>query len=231
MRFSEINWMDVEKYLKQDDRIMVVLGATEQHGYLSLLTDTRIPMALSDAASQQTGVLIGPELNYGVCPYFMTYPGTLSLRSETLLMVVEDIISALYQHGFRRILVLNGHGGNEIAREKLVEISNQYEDLRIIWYAWWLSNSVLALSTKYQLSPDHASWMEAFPFTRVMELPTNEKAPVSYVGLLNAIQTRKIHGDGMLGTTYSVDDAIMEELFQICLADVLYFLSFPELPF
>ncbi len=148
MRFSEINWMDVEKYLKQDDRIMVVLGATEQHGYLSLLTDTRIPMALADAASQQTGVLIGPELNYGVCPYFMTYPGTLSLRSETLLMVVEDIISALYQHGFRRILVLNGHGGNEIAREKLVEISNKYEDLRIIWYAWWLSNSVLALATK-----------------------------------------------------------------------------------
>ncbi len=191
MRFSDINWMDVERYLQQDDRIIIVLGATEQHGYLSLLTDTRIPMALADAASQQTGVLIGPELNFGVCPYFLSYPGTISLRSESLLMIAEDIITSLYQHGFRRILILNGHGGNEIAREKMVEISNRHEDLRIIWYAWWMSNSVSALAAKYSLSPDHASWMEAFSFTRVSEMPTHEKPPVSYIGLLNATQSRK----------------------------------------
>jgi creatinine amidohydrolase len=230
MRFAELNWMDVENYLRHDDRIMVVLGATEQHGYLSLLTDSRIPMAFADAASQKTGVLIAPESNFGVVPYFMAYPGTISLRCETLLMLVEDLISALHHHGFRRILVLNGHGGNEIVREKLVEISNKFEDLRIIWYSWWLSNSVNALAMKHNLTPEHANWMEAFPFTRVADLPEGSKPPVSYVGVLNAIQARAIHGDGTMGGAYSVDDTVMNELFHVCLEDVLYFLTFPELP-
>ena len=43
MRFEDLNWMDVEEYLEQDDRLMIVVGATEQHAYLSLLTDTKIP--------------------------------------------------------------------------------------------------------------------------------------------------------------------------------------------
>lgn len=93
MRFGDLNWMDVESYLKTDQRVLLVLGAAEQHGYLSLQTDTRIPLALADAASKETGVLIAPELNFGVSPYFLDYPGTISLRSETMLRVVEDLIT------------------------------------------------------------------------------------------------------------------------------------------
>ncbi len=55
MRLEDLNWMDVEKYLAQDDRLMLVLGACEQHAYLSLLTDIKIPLALADSAST------GPE--------------------------------------------------------------------------------------------------------------------------------------------------------------------------
>ena len=49
MRSEDLNWMDVENYLKTDDRLMLVTGACEQHGYLSLLTDVKIPMALATA--------------------------------------------------------------------------------------------------------------------------------------------------------------------------------------
>ncbi|MEI7849194.1 MAG: creatininase family protein, partial [Chloroflexota bacterium] len=84
MRFEDLNWMDVEEYLKQEDRLIIILGATEQHGYLSLLTDVRIPMALADAASQSSGVMIAPTLNFGCSPYFLAYPGTISLRVSTL---------------------------------------------------------------------------------------------------------------------------------------------------
>ena len=52
MQFEERNWMQVEEYLKNDDRVILVLGACEQHGYLSLMTDVKIPMALAEAASQ-----------------------------------------------------------------------------------------------------------------------------------------------------------------------------------
>src|SRR5512137_2482788 len=103
MHLEDLNWMDVEKYLKQEDRMLLVTGACEQHGYLSLLTDIKIPLALADAASQQTGVLVAPPLNFGLSPYFRDYPGTLTLRVNTLLAAVEDIICSAYHQGFRRI--------------------------------------------------------------------------------------------------------------------------------
>jgi creatinine amidohydrolase len=85
MRIEDLNWMDVEEYLRHEDRLILVIGACEQHGYLSLLSDVKIPLALADAAAQKTGVLVAPPLNYGVSPYFIAYPGTFSLRLSTLM--------------------------------------------------------------------------------------------------------------------------------------------------
>jgi len=226
MRIEDLNWMDVEAYLKQEDRLMLVLGACEQHGYLSLLTDMKIPQALADAASTQTGVLVAPAVNFGVSPYFLTYPGTISLRVSTLVDLVEDLVRSVYGYGFRRLLIMNGHGGNNPARARLVEVANQLPGLQLAWYAWWESHTVEALAQKYQLKPTHASWMEAFAFTRVSELPPGEKPAPSFTGLLNADETRLAYGDGVFGGTYQADEAVMQEMFQACLEDVLYLLRF-----
>ena len=228
MRTEDLNWMDVENYLKGEDRLILVLGACEQHGYLSLLTDVKIPLALADAASKQTGVLVAPPLNFGVSPYFMTYPGTLSLRASTLLDLVEDLVRSTYGQGFRRLLVLNGHGGNDAARARLVELGNQLPALRLSWYAWWQSPSVEGLARRHELERAHASWMEAFPFTRVADLPEGLKTVPPFSGLLNASQTRQVYGDGVFGGAYQVDDAVMQELFDVCLEDVLHLLRFSE---
>lgn len=226
MRLEDLNWMDVEAYLKQDDRLILVLGTIEQHGYLSLATDVRIPMAMADAASQKSGVLVAPPVHYGVSPYFAKYPGTLSIRVSTFLETVADIVRSAYDTGFKRILVLNGHSGNDAARVRLVEVANELPGLRISWYAWWTSDSVEALARKYQLSPEHASWMEAFPFTRVSELPDGKKAEVKVKGLMNADETRSAYGNGMFGGDYAVAPEIMEELFAACLVDIDYLLEF-----
>ena len=226
MRISELNWMDVEEYLKNEDRVIVVLGACEQHGYLSLQTDTKIPLALADAASARSNVIIAPEITVGVSPYFLSYPGTLSIRSEIYIQFVADILGSLYQTGFRRILILNGHSGNSIVRSKLVELANSLPDLKFSWYSWWESNGVQDLAQKYHLAPEHANWMEAFPFTRVADLPVGEKLGVSFTGILNAAETKAKYGDGSFGGKYQVDDAIMQELFDICLLDVVNLLNF-----
>jgi len=226
MRFSECNWMDVEKYLQTEDRLMVVLGASEQHGFLSLQTDTKIPMALADAASQQTGVLVAPELTIGVSPYFINYPGTISVRSETYIQFVADILRSLNHSGFHRILVVNGHGGNSIISSKLVEVQNECPGLKLSWYSWWESHSVSALAQQYDLAPEHASWMEAFQFTRVADLPEGIKLGVSFTGVLNAEETRAKYGDGVFGGNYQVDEQIMQQLFHVCLLDILHLLEF-----
>ena len=226
MRLEELNWMDVENYLKTDDRIMIVVGATEQHGYLSLLTDVKIPLALADAVSQETGILVAPPLNFGVSPYFLSYPGTISLRLNTFLQVIEDMVRSLYHQGFRRILILNGHSGNAAGKEQLVALGNELSGLKSIWYSWWESHSIEMISQKNDLKPFHASWLEAFPFTKVTELPKKAKNPPKYQGLLNATETRATFVDGSFGGPYEVSTDIMNEMFFAAYQDVLHLLNF-----
>jgi len=226
MRLEDLNWFDVKSYLEMDDRLMFVLGACEQHGYLSLLTDVRIPLALADAASQQTHVLVAPAINFGLSPYFLNYPGTLSLRVTTLLDLAEDLIHSALGQGFHRFLFLNGHGGNDAARGRLYELANQHSELQVRWYSWWLSNSIGLVAQKHNLKPAHANWLEAFQFTRVGELPEGEKAPPSVPGILGAEATRLVYGNGSFGGPYQVDEMIMEEIFEAALNDVLQALKF-----
>jgi len=226
MRFEELNWMDIERYLEHDDRLMVVLGACEQHSYLSVATDTKVPMALADAASARTGVLVAPPLNFGASPYFLAYPGTISLRLSTLLDVVEDIVRSVHGYGFRRILFLNGHGGNIPARGRLYELASQLPDLRLRWYDWWLSDTVGKVAEKHGLQPAHANWLEAFPFTVVGEIPEEYKAPPKVPGLLGAKEARRVYGDGSFGGPYHAPQEVMDELFQEALKDVLNLLEF-----
>ena len=227
MRMEELNWMDVETYLARDDRLMLVIGACEQHGYLSLLTDIRIPLALADAASQQSGVLVAPPLNFGSSPYFLTYPGTFSLRMSTLMDAVEDIVRSAHRQGFQRILILNGHGGNNGARSRLIEVQNDLPGLSLKWYAWWQSHSVEEIAVRHALKPGHANWLEAFPFTTVTELPEGTKVPPRVPSdLMNAPLTRQVYGDGSFGGPYRADEVVMQEIFAACLGDILELLAF-----
>jgi len=226
MRFEDCSWFDIEKYLQTENRLIFVLGACEQHGYLSLLSDTKIPLALADAASTTTGVLIAPVVNYGISPYFMDYPGSFSLRASTLLDLVEDLVNSAYHQGFRRILFLNGHGGNDPVRARLYEQSNTLPDLQLTWYAWWQAHSVETVAMSHGLRSYHAAWIEAFPFTRLGDLPEGEKIPPRIPGLVNAKQARELYQDGVFGGPYQVADEIMSEVFSAALDDVLQLLKF-----
>ena len=205
---------------------MLVLGACEQHGYLSLLTDAKIPLALADSASQKSGVLVAPPLNFGASPYFLAYPGTISLRIDTLMNVVEDLIRSVYGYGFRRLLLLNGHGGNTPVKARLYEIASELSDTRIAWYNWWESHSVEAIAMQHGLKSYHAGWIEAFNFTRVADLPDGEKIPPHIPGLLGAKEARQVYGDGVFGGPYKVDGVVMHEIFETALGDVLQMLKF-----
>jgi creatinine amidohydrolase len=219
--------MDVERYLKRDDRLMLVVGACEQHAYLSLLTDVKAPMAMAEAAGRATGVLVAPPLCFGISPHFAAYPGTISLRSQTFFSVVEDMVHAVYAQGFRRLLFVNGHGGNDGVRQVLREIVNATPDLQIAWHSWWESPAVDALMEEAGLRGYHASWMEAFSFCRLSDLPEGEKPPVPRTARIgSAKDARVILGDGSYGGRYQADDALMQRLFDACVADIVEILKF-----
>jgi len=220
MNFAELNWMQIEAYLAEDDRLILVIGATEQHGYLSVLTDLLIPQALAETASEQTGVLIAPPLPFGSSPYFLAYPGTLSLRMSTLLAVLEDLLRSTYRQGFRKYVVLNGHGGNRGAKVVLDELANQLPGLEAFWYDWWISPVVHEIAARHGFTPNHANWLEAFPFTCVTDLPEEVKPLPGMTASIEAKRVRQHFGDGSFGGHYQAPDTVMDEIFAACLQEV-----------
>ena len=221
MLLSDLNWMDVERYLERDDRIILVTGATEQHGYLSLLTDARVPMAIATAVAEREKVLVAPPLNFGVSPYFAAYPGTLSLRQTTFILVMHDLLTGLAVQGFRRIFILNGHGGNTAIRPALIEFRNDRPDVKLYWHDWWTSPKVLAYAEQIGVKPTHANWLENFPFTRVAEAPSAAKPWPELGQLMNKDEMRNALGDGSFGGAYIQPDPVMDHLFEIVVQEVL----------
>jgi creatinine amidohydrolase len=82
------------------------------------------------------------------------------------------------------------------------------------------------VAQRHQLKPSHANWLEAFPFTRVADLPDGEKPPPRIPGMMGAEEARQVYGDGSFGGFYQAPAEVMQELFSACLEDVLQLLKF-----
>jgi creatinine amidohydrolase len=107
--------------------VAIPIGAIEQHGsHLPVDTDARLATAITRLAAARvkaTKILVAPSLPYGFSPHHLSHAGTVSLRLATYLAVLGDIASSLAQTGFRRIIFVNGHGGNSAPlRSKIAEL-------------------------------------------------------------------------------------------------------------
>src|ERR1700745_2157364 len=106
MRISDMNWMMAEEYLKRDDRCVLPLGSTEQHAYLSLSVDSILAERIAVEAAEPLGVPVCPVPPCGITPYFRAFPVSITLRLDTYLRVVGDILEAVAEQGFKRILIV-----------------------------------------------------------------------------------------------------------------------------
>lgn len=213
MRISELNWMQVEAYLQHDDRAVVPLGSTEQHAYLSLSVDSILSERVAVEAAAPLGVPVFPVQAYGVTPYFRAYPGTVSLRVETYTRLIRDILDSLGQSGFRRILLVNGHGGNAPADSLAIEWMADNPGTRVKFHNWWNAPQTWAQVQATDPLGSHASWMENFPWTRLTDvaLPAEQKIPPDRTGKARLVgeEMRAIYGDGNYGGYYARPDAEM----------------------
>lgn len=219
MRIADMNWMQVEAYLADDDRCVLPIGSTEQHGYLSLCVDAILAERVGVEAAEPAGVPVYPAMPFGCAPYFSAYPGSVSLRVETLLAVARDILASLHTSGFRRILILNGHGGNAAVGNLSRELVAEHGDLAIKFHNWWKGPRVIEKAHEIAPHPSHANWFENFPWTRLTDvtMPHQHKAPVDTGRLLltAAAEARTMLEDGSFGGAYQVSDAEMLELWDV----------------
>lgn len=210
MRVKDCNWLQLEEYLRGDDRIVLPLGSVEQHGYLSLAVDMILSERVSVEAAEPLGVPVLPALPYGITPYFAAYPGSPTLSAETYRDVIRELLASLHDQGFRRFLLVNGHGGNEPGRNAAAEWSAVHADAEAVWHNWW--NGPRTWSVVQSIDPDasHASWLENFPWTRLAGVvqPQERKpmADITAMRELDPADVRKLLGDGSLGGLYERPD-------------------------
>jgi len=216
VRIRDLNWMQLEAYLERDDRIVLRIGSTEQHAYLSLETDNLLAEGVAVEAAEPLGVPVLPVLAYGLTPSFAAYPGSPSLRLATLVAVVQDLLESLRRQGFCRILVLNGHGGNIPVRSAVREWVADHPDAQALFHSWFNGPKVWAVVEEIDSAAGHASWMESFPWTRLAGVVAPDGHKPAVPGRPDdPLALRRVLGDGSYGGWYERPDEVMHRIWQV----------------
>jgi len=147
LRLDHCTWPEVEARLRRDAGILLPVGSTEQHGPTGLLgTDTLTATAVARGAAARLDLLVAPALPFGVAEHHMAFAGTLALSEATFVAAVGDTLRSLARHGFRQVLVVNGHGGNAAPlKAAFAMLAGEGTGLRCQALNWWTGPRAQAL--------------------------------------------------------------------------------------
>lgn len=236
MLLANISWEETQEYLERDNRIILPLGATEQHGrHLGLGCDYILAEAIAGETGKRTSVMVAPAFPFGMSHHHLAFSGTISLSPTTLISVLEDFFGSLYRHGFRRFLIVNGHGGNLPAlNSALANVTLELSDLRAKVFQWWTTQEILDLvdATAGPQRGTHASTHETSflmavrPEAVKVDRIAHRDSPVlpsqDFVG---AAEFALKYPDGVMGldpgkSTVGLGEQILEASVGICVREV-----------
>lgn len=223
MQLQLCTWPEVEAYLERSRGIIMPIGSTEQHGPNGLIgTDAICAEVIARRVGEETGALVGPTIGVGMAEHHMAFPGSMTLRPSTLVLVIRDYVLSLAAHGFRRFFFLNGHGGNlatvraaffEVHAELRAQGRDPEGEVRCQVTSWWEGASVAALSKELYGSREgsHATPSEvsvtryAHPEHIKHAVPDPETAPTGTFH--GARDFRRRFPDGRIGSAPSLAQA------------------------
>ncbi len=177
------------------DKAILPVGATEYHGpHLPYGTDTIGAETMAEAIAREMGrTIVLPALDYGVSFHHIDFPWTVSLRPETLSLMIRDIIESTMQHGIRKFAILTAHDGNPPPAESAARSLYQDHGIEIAMIGGWQGAARRALEGTWDIDLDHAGQSEmslvlyGAPETARIDLAVNQPNqqlghPVSVVG-------------------------------------------------
>ena len=137
-QLAELNWLEFKRIVPAKvDAVLLPVGTVEAHGVTGLGTDNQIPESIAARIALRVNALVAPTIAYGITKTLLPYPGSLTVSSETFERYVFEVAAGLADTGFRRIVLLNGHGGNT---ETLKNISSRlYREKKAFSMVidWW----------------------------------------------------------------------------------------------
>ncbi len=213
-RLALCTWRDVEAYLETSRFILLPIGSTEQHGPNGIIgTDHVTAEAIALGIGDKIAALVAPTINVGMAAHHMAFPGTMTLRAETLIAVIGDCVRSLYAHGFRGFGFVNGHGGNTATgRAAMSGLREELPDAVIKWAHWWEAPGIGSTARELfgNREGQHATPSEV---SMTMALYPNEVKTVDGPldiescrprGIPGSVEFRKLYPDGRMGSDPSL---------------------------
>jgi creatinine amidohydrolase len=145
-RYERLTWPEVNSAVALNKVIVLPIGSIEQHGHhLPLDVDVRLASSVALEAGRQSpsNMIVMPPVTYGYCPHVMDFPGTITIEPDTFTRMLIDIAKSVAHHGFKRIIMLNGHGSNYHLVDQAGRQVNLQTEAMCCTLSWW------------QLSADH----------------------------------------------------------------------------
>ena len=209
MLLENFSYPEVEDYLEENDTILVPIGSVEQHSPYGLIgTDFIDAEAVARMAGEELGILVAPTICYGVSPHHMAFKGTVALQPDTMIAVLTDISQSLIAHGFRRIIYVNGHGGNiNSLQSSFEQLKSKNVPGRFEVMSWYSSGEVQKLCKKlFKDNEGHHATPGEVSITRHLRPKAFRSKPVQkqevvkpkYYWPLSADEMRRVFPDGRM---------------------------------
>ena len=137
---ATMKWSEVEQELKNSHVALIPVGATEQHGHhMPMGSDSFCAEEVARRTAAKETALVAPVIPYGISHCHMAFPGTITLRCETLAMMIVDICESLYTHGVDKFIFINGHGHNGPTIATAMDEFSKDKQVRMFALPWWIA--------------------------------------------------------------------------------------------
>ncbi|RLG51730.1 MAG: creatininase family protein [Thermoproteota archaeon] len=219
LRWWEKSWRQLEDALEECDVAILPVGSVEQHGpALPVGADYLASWRIAEAVAERAGVPALAPVPYGVSAHHKDFPGTVYVSPEAFKAYLRDVLYSLWEQGVRKLLVVNGHGGNsavlrELALEARIELS-----MTVLVAEWWHVSAELSLfkpEERHHAGAEESSLMmhlapELVDESLIVDGPLPEAAPVSEVKT-----TGEVTKTGVIGLAKTASREKGERVFEL----------------
>ncbi|HCJ58934.1 creatininase family protein [Lutispora sp.] len=225
---AKMTWKEAEYIFKQDKVFLIPLGSMEEHGPQSVLGDYMAAEEAAKETAKRSGAIMVPIIPFGYSEYFRDYPGTISFSPRTMYRVIEDIFECLMEHGAKKFLIVNGHGGNMPIIEMFGRDLRREKGIMIGKFDLW---QVLSPQMKEELYGENASRCMGHggePVTSVMKYLRPDDIRMDLVDEMDRVykwqdfELANIGKTNIAGMEASIYFNIKDATNQGCLADPRY---------
>jgi creatinine amidohydrolase len=219
MALAELTTDEAKRLFETHQTVIIPTGSTEQHGHhLPLGTDHETALAVALRAGEQAGVPVTPVIPFGLSRHHMWAPGTISFSARTYMQVVSEICESLFAHGVRRVLIVNGHGGNNrVLQETMDELFTERRGRVVLALCHVLGVAGQIVPELKTMAVGHADVREASimmwlkPHTVHMERQTGQNPTISgqaAPGLTRLGFAQVGYGGAALAITQRLEDVV-----------------------